>query len=346
MSTPRPLPERDLAEITLLAEDDLRVLEGARIFVTGGTGFIGTWLVEALLAADRELGLRLGLTLLTRDPSGYRHRRPHVAGDGRVTLLEGDVRIFTASEPHDFVVHAATPTSTAHTPTERSALYANIVHGMERVLEAASAWGCPRLLFTSSGAVYGRQPADVLRVSEDHPSGPDPLSTEMTYHEGKRAAELQGALSTEAAQVDVVVARLFAFVGPLLPIDAHFAIGNFIRDALDGGPVVVEGDGTPVRSYQYAIDLVAWLLAILIRGEPGRAYNVGSNEVVDVATVAKAVAEEAGALEVEIRGRSERTEPPERYVPDCERARRELGVANTVVLSDAIRRTIAWHRNS
>ena len=140
MSTPRPLPERDLAEITLLAEDDLRVLEGARIFVTGGTGFIGTWLVEALLAADRELGLRLGLTLLTRDPSGYRHRRPHVAGDGRVTLLEGDVRIFTASEPHDFVVHAATPTSTAHTPTERSALYANIVHGMERVLEAASAW--------------------------------------------------------------------------------------------------------------------------------------------------------------------------------------------------------------
>ena len=61
MSTPRRLPERDLAEITTLAEDDLSALEGARIFVTGGTGFIGTWLVEALLAADRELGLRLGL---------------------------------------------------------------------------------------------------------------------------------------------------------------------------------------------------------------------------------------------------------------------------------------------
>ncbi len=346
MSTPRRLPERDLAEITTLAEDDLSALEGARIFVTGGTGFIGTWLVEALLAADRELGLRLGLTLLTRDSSGYRHRRPHVAGDGRVTLLEGDVRMFTESEPHDFVVHAATPTSAAHTPAERSALYANIVHGMERVLEVASAWGCPRLLFTSSGAVYGRQPPDLLRVSEDHPSGPDPLSTEMTYHEGKRAAELQGALSTEAAQVDVVVARLFAFVGPLLPTDAHFAIGNFIRDALDGGPVVVEGDGTPVRSYQYATDLVVWLLAILNRGEPGRAYNVGSNEVVDVATVAKAVAEATGTLEVEIRGRSERTELPERYVPDCERACLELGVANTVVLSEAIRRTLAWHRTN
>ena len=346
MSTPRRLPERDLAEITTLAEDDLSALEGARIFVTGGTGFIGTWLVEALLAADRELGLRLGLTLLTRDSSGYRHRSPHVAGDGRVTLLEGDVRMFTESEPHDFVVHAATPTSAAHTPAERSALYANIVHGMERVLEVASAWGCPRLLFTSSGAVYGRQPPDLLRVSEDHPSGPDPLSTEMTYHEGKRAAELQGALSTEAAQVDVVVARLFAFVGPLLPTDAHFAIGNFIRDALDGGPVVVEGDGTPVRSYQYATDLVVWLLAILNRGEPGRAYNVGSNEVVDVATVAKAVAEATGTLEVEIRGRSERTELPERYVPDCERACLELGVANTVVLSEAIRRTLAWHRTN
>ncbi len=346
MSTPPPLPERDLAEVTLLAEDDLRVLEGARIFMTGGTGFVGTWLVEALLTADRGLDLRLGLTLLTRDAVAYRRRRPHVAGDERVTLLEGDVRTFTAPEHHDLVVHAATPTSAARTPAERSALYANIVHGMERVLEVASAWGCRRLLFTSSGAVYGRQPPDLLRVSEDHPSGPDPLSTEMTYHEGKRAAELQGALSTEAAQVDVVVARLFAFVGPLLPTDAHFAIGNFIRDALDGGPVVVEGDGTPVRSYQYATDLVVWLLAILNRGEPGRAYNVGSNEVVDVATVAKAVAEAAGTLEVEIRGRSERTELPERYVPDCERACQELGVANTVVLSEAIRRTLAWHRTN
>ena len=345
MSTPRRLPERDLAEITTLAEDDLSALEGARIFVTGGTGFIGTWLVEALLAADRELGLRLGLTLLTRDSSGYRHRSPHVAGDGRVTLLEGDVRMFTESEPHDFVIHAATPTSAARTPAERSALYANIVHGMERVLEVASAWGCPRLLFTSSGAVYGRQPPDLLRVSEDHPSGPDPLSTEMTYHEGKRAAELQGALSTEAAQVDVVVARLFAFVGPLLPIDAHFAVGNFIRDALAGGPVVVEGDGSPFRSYQYAADLVVWMLALLVRGEPGRAYNVGSQDAISIADLADLVARVVGdGVAVDVRGTPVDGQPAERYIPDCQRAEVELHVRNSVPLAEALARTATWHR--
>jgi dTDP-glucose 4,6-dehydratase len=131
----------------------------------------------------------------------------------------------------------------------------------------------------------------------------------------------------------------------MLPNAAHFAIGNFIRNALDGGPVVVEGDGTPIRSYQYAVDLVVWLLALLVRGEPGRAYSVGSREAVDVATVAQAVAEAAGDLSVDIRGRTKGQEPPERYLPDCERARRALGVVNIAELAEAIRRTIVRNPN-
>jgi len=343
MSTPRPLPERDLAEIMMLAEDDLRELEGTRIFITGGTGFVGTWLVEALLAADRQFGLRLGLTLLTRDPTAYGHRRPHVARDERVTLHEGDVRTFTAPQRHDLVVHAGTTTSMARTSAEQSDLYSNIVHGMERVLDQAAAWGRPRLLFTSSGAIYGRQPPDLLLTPEGHPGGPDPLSTATTYHEAKRVAELQAALAIESGDVDTIIGRLYAFVGPLLPVNAHFAVGNFIRDALNGGPVVVEGDGTPMRSYQYATDLVVWLVAMLVRGEPGRAYNVGSDEAIDIFALAGLVATVVNeSIRVEVRGTPDLTKPAERYVPDCRRAWEELGLENRVVLSDAVDRTVSW----
>ena len=344
MTSSRPLPDRDLAEITTLAEDDLRKLEGARIFVTGGTGFVGTWLVEALLAADKKFGLRLGVTMLTRDQAGYRHRCAHVAGDERVTLLEGDVRTFTAPGHHDLIVHAAASTATARTPGERLDIYGSIVSGMERVIEMASSWGRPRLLLTSSGAVYGTQPPDLSLTPEGYLGGPDPLDTAMTYHGAKRAAELRSALATESGVVDVVVARLFAFVGPLLPIDQHFAVGNFIRDALTGGPIQVEGDGTPFRSYQYAGDLVRWMVRLLVSGEPGRAYNVGSSNAISIGDLARVVADVAGGgLDVRIACVPDPDRLASRYVPDTSLAKEELGLVNEVDLAESIRRTLDWN---
>lgn len=319
---------------------DWEALRGASLLVTGGTGFFGGWLLEALTRFNAALDLRLSVTVLTRDPDGFRARRPRLAGDPAVALLRGDVlALEPQGRPFTHVVHAATAASAQLNADAPRVMFETIVEGTRRVLEVTRRAGARRLLFTSSGAVYGRQPPALTHVPEDHPGGPDPLSPGSAYGEGKRAAELLCALAGAAHGFDAVIARCFAFAGPYLPLDAHFAIGNFVRDALAGGPIRVGGDGTPYRSYLYGADLAAWLVALLVRGRPARAYHVGSEAALSVrelaGTVARVLRVERG---VEVARAPVPGAPAERYVPSTRRAREELGLAETFALEESIER--------
>ena len=336
----------DLDFILEVAEEDIRQLDGLRLFVTGGTGFVGTWLLEALVWSTHRRRAGPVMEVLTRDPAVFKARSPHLTGASCVDLLQGDVCEPIATNGRaDAIFHAATPASREFNEQSPRLMVDTIVDGMRNVLSVAAAAGQPRLLFTSSGAVYGRQPSEVTHLVEDSMTAPDQMSVGNAYHEGKRLAELLGAIATDEGAADVVTGRLFAFVGPHLPIDAHYAVGNFIRDALAGGPVVVEGDGSPFRSYQYAADLVVWMLALLVRGEPGRAYNVGSQDAISIADLAELVARVVGdGVPVDVRGTPVDGQPAQRYVPDCQRAEVELHVCNSVPLAEALERTATWHR--
>src|SRR5690606_5402235 len=134
--------------------------------------------------------------------------------------------------------------------------------------------GAHSMLMLSSGAVYGKLRAEIMQVSEGYVGGPDLLEPYYTYSESKRMAELLCAIYARQSGIRIPVARLFAFVGPRLPLDAHFAVGNFIRDALAGNTIKVNGDGAAIRSYLYAAEMTVWLLAVLMKGQSARAYNV------------------------------------------------------------------------
>lgn len=313
-------------------------LKGRRIFLTGGSGFFGCNLLEAYTKAwDRER-LNGVISVLTRDPAAFRLKAPHLAGHPGVEIMEGDLRNcdFGASS-WDLVIHAAVEYGEPLDLLERN------LQATRRVLELAHRWGTRRVLFTSSGAVYGPQPPGLSHLVEDFGGAP-PLTATSAYGEAKRASELLGLLHGERHGYDFLIARGFAFLGPWLPLAGFSAVGNFIGDALAGRPIQVKGDGRPYRSYLHGEDLADWLWTILLRGVHGRPYNVGSGEAICIADLARRVRDLlAPGLEVRVALEPGQDLPP-RYVPSVERARMELGLEPRMGLDEAILRTAAWNR--
>ncbi|MBI3144816.1 MAG: NAD-dependent epimerase/dehydratase family protein [Pseudogulbenkiania sp.] len=341
----RALPPSDLHHILAHTDGVWDALRGKSIFITGGTGFIGTWLVESLLYANEQLSLNCRVTLLSRNPDRFTASFPHIAASRSVQLVKGDVRDFPADIGRfDFIIHAATDVADPVGANSYLNVFEVNVDGTRRVLELARASGSQGVLLTSSGAVYGRQPPTLPAVSEDYPGAPDSLALNAAYGLGKRAAEWLTVAHHKAHGVPTKIARCFAFVGPHLPLDKQFAIGNFIRDAMQNETIRISGDGTPVRSYLYAADLAIWLWTILVHGRSVEAYNVGSDQELSIAELASVVAEvchSTGGVSIAKQAIPEL--PVERYVPAIDKARNELGLRVWVELKDAISRTVNWH---
>jgi nucleoside-diphosphate-sugar epimerase len=320
-------------------------LRGARIFITGGTGFFGKWLLESLLWANDKLDLDCRVTVLTRHPDLFKSNAPHLSGHQAVSVLNGDVRTFNfPSGTFTHIIHAATDASAKLNAENPLLMLDTIIEGTRHTLDLAKLCGVKKILLTSSGAVYGKQPPDMTHIPEDYNGAPDPLDPNSAYGEGKRLAEHLCALYADS-NLEIKIARCFAFVGPYLPLDIHFAIGNFIRDAMNGSPITIKGDGTPYRSYLYAADLATWLWTILLQGASLKPYNVGSRNSISIAELAATVAGEfQNEIRVVIQGIPDPKMPASRYVPDTQRAEKELGLQETFSLQDGITRTKDWYK--
>jgi dTDP-glucose 4,6-dehydratase len=320
-------------------------MRGQRLFITGGTGFFGCWLLESFCHINHALGLNASATVLTRNPAHFRAKAPHVASDPHVQLLAGDVRDFRFPDgTFPFVIHAATAASARQATEAPLEMLSTIVAGTERALQFAATHETVRFLLTSSGAVYGKQPASMTHVPEDYAGCPDPLDPASVYAEGKRMAELLCSLYQKTKRIECAIARCWAFCGPHLPLDAHFAVGNFIGNVLEGKPIQIQGDGTPRRSYLYAADLAIWLWAMLFRAPALVPINLGSEEDLSILDIAQKVAKVLNpSMAIHVARVPVPGAAPSRYVPAVRRAKELLGLQQIVGLEEAIRRTAAWH---
>ena len=337
---PLAISEEDLQRChDVLGISSWRALTGQSIFIAGGTGFIGKWLLATLLDANVKLGLDCRITVLSRDPGAFQRAWPAVAG--RVNWIAGDVRDFSIiKERFDVIVHAATDVAMNVSPQD---VFSTCLYGTHHLLEMASQCGASRFLLVSSGAIYGPLPTGMTHVPETHLGGPDPLLATSAYGEGKRVSEWLCAQASVNG-LEVKIARVFALVGPHLPLDKHFAIGNFLQAAIAGKQIVIKGDGTPFRSYMYAADMAAWLWAVLIRGSRARAYNVGSEDSLSILDLAERVSNIFGCrLPISTRQQQQPGAATMHYVPNTARTRLELKLPAAMTLQEAIVRTASWY---
>jgi dTDP-glucose 4,6-dehydratase len=319
-------------------------LQGASILVTGGTGFVGTWLVESFLRLNRAAGLGAKMVVLTRDVEAYKAGASHLVSDPRLFIQVGDLGVagsFNGLEGITHVIHAGSDVNRLLGPRESLKALNVLDQGTEWLLEAAQSWPVKRFLYISSAAVYGR-PRDGALMTEDCSNCGTTPGPESAYGLGKRIAELRVCLHASSQNYEAVIARLGAFLGPMIPLAGGFAAGNFMADALAGRRIQVRGDGTAMRCYQYPTDLAVWLWTILLRGKPGEAYNVGGEVAVSVRELAECVGRAAGNLGVDILGQPVPGRPSDRYCPPVEKAIYELGLENRIGLEEAIQRTLSW----
>jgi len=314
------------------------------IFVTGGTGFFGVWLQLSFLQADKLLRLNARMIVLSRNKERFYSKYPFLQSNPAIKIIEGDIVDFEfPEEPIDYIIHAATEASVKLNLESPIKMFDVTVLGTKRVLDLAINKNVTSLLLTSSGAAYGVQPSNITYIEETYMGGPIPTDPGAMYGEGKRMSEALCSAYQRSHNLNVKIARCYAFVGPLLPLDSHFAAGNFLKNVLEGERIEIQGDGTPYRSYLYAADLVIWLWTILIEGKSNYIYNVGSDQAMTIEELAHLVVEISGKnTEVVVIG-EKTNKPPSRYVPSIERAREELKLQVFTDIRSALSKTLSFY---
>lgn len=350
----KPVASADLEFVSSKVKSlcNLDEFKNESILLSGGTGFFGKWLSQSLAKLNDDFSLGNRVTLVTRDAQKSRSEQPWLAARSDFEFVQSDIRHFQGTDKFTTIIHGAASASQSLNDKRPDEMLSVITEGSQRVLEIAKSSQARRVQFISSGAVYGAQPLDLDFVSESDFHLGEQNNAHGAYGEAKRAAELAMSRAAAEAGFCLSIPRCFAFVGPYLPLDSHFAAGNFIYSVLNSQPIDIKGDGTPLRSYLYAADLSIWLLVQLIQVKQVEVCNVGSQSAVSIAQLANAVHKvgceffpERLSLDtpVKIAGIPQPGKLPSRYLPSVTRARTMFKLEEWTGLEDAIRKTIRWH---
>ena len=315
---------------------NLEHLRNKSIFITGGTGFFGYWLLNLLNILNQE-GFGISATLLSREPDRFLTDNPlYRDAASWLKWVRGDVESYKFPEgSFDLFIHGAANTK-PESADKQIPVFESIVFGTKRVLEHAHVSSARRFLLISSGAVYGEVPEGTDFISEDVTTSPVTNLPQNAYGEGKRAAEMLGCCYAFEKGIEVVMARCFAFTG--YGIGGHLVLGLLIKQALNNAEIVINGSGKARRSFLHGRDLSIWLLKLLVDGSNGEIYNVGSDEAYSILGLGELVRDElAPGKKINVLG-AQKKEQRMNYIPSVAKAR-SLGLDVWTSLKDAIKET-------
>jgi nucleoside-diphosphate-sugar epimerase len=360
------VPEEDLRSILEWTPPSLwRALDGKNLFITGGTGFIGKWLLETLAYAIKVFQLKTQVVVLTRSSASFLQQNPVFCDRKNFQLLEADllaghVPALTLPYPIHLVIHGAAETNLHQPGVNPAAIFDALALGTRHILDFCTAQKIEKFLLLSSGAIYGEKFIEEApqTLSEDSPLLNRmglPTTPSTAYASGKFFAENMTTHYSTQFGLNTVIARCFAFAGPHLPLDSHYALGNFINDTLHQRSIVIKGSGQSLRSYLYTADLAAALFKILVHGLSGKIYNVGSDQAISIRDLAELVSERAQFVGITsfknahaVTVLNQRPSPSHRdsaYLPNIDLLKSELNFKIHTPLESAIQKSLLWANN-
>lgn len=318
-------------------------LRGQSVSVVGGLGFSGTWVAEMVAALNDKFGAGIRLHLIGREPQKWiaQHARLH---RDDISLQAVDIRsAFEFAHDTTLVIHAAGIADPRIHASDPQLVYQSTLFGLDNALAATNRLeNIQRFVLMSSGLVTG-QTAHLSPLSETEVGRLEFRRLHNLYAEVRRAAEAIANSYASQFRLPVSTVRAFTFLGPFQPVDAPWAVNNFIRDALSGKEIRIHGAGSSRRSYLYGSDAAAWLLQSALRGKDGAVYNLGGDEAIAHAQAAEWVRERV-TPEPKILVRTHGKEDPRSsdFFPDVAFTKSELGVQQAIDVRTAIARTLGW----
>ena len=333
------IPEFDKVEVLEEIGDLWLQFKKASILLLGGTGFIGTWITNCLQEANKVYNLDLNLILFTRSPVDAVKRNPNLM-DKNVQLIKLDLiknTHFSLDLEFNFFIHGATDSTFSNVTSESSPQ--SSIRGAHLILNSVNSSVFTRGIHLSSGAVFPRQiNSSVGQLESEFFEKIDHLTE---YGKAKYQTENLFRCKSNSERFQVANPRLFTFFGPGIPLDRHFAVGNFLRNAMNKEPIVVNGNPDTVRSYMYPTDLIVWIIKLLLNPSSST-LNFGSDIPITMADLATKINDVTGNKGIQFRGNSE---PMSIYFPSTIKARQHLSVRQSVMFEEGIERWVNWLSN-
>ena len=315
---------------------DLTKLKNTNIFITGGTGLFGKLFLETFLFLNDTLDTNIKIIVLTRNYEKFISHYSQFVNEN-IKFINGDIRNFNMDCYNiDYVIHAAASVDPILEKENPDEMFSIIVDGTKYLLDKIKSYNVKRILFTSSGAVYGKQPYNLKYISEDFKCSPDSIYGKAKYISENILLD---------SNIDTIITRCYALVGPYLNLKIHYAIGNFILDCIEKRDITIKGDGTPLRSYLYTSDLIIWLLTALLKSDSNEIYNVGSIKEISIFDLAQLVTNQFSyETKINVLSKKNIGIAPSIYLPNNNKIISKLSVAENYSLENMIKRTIEWNQ--
>ena len=311
----------------------------ASLLVIGGSGFFGKSILDAYRRGLLEQWCIKSILIIARKAESLKESNPELISDS-IKLINADISSCLELPRADYIIHAAASTDAANYINRPDIEKKNIQEGTYNFCRLVEKFCIDsKILYISSGAVYGKQPVDVEHITEENSYlDLESLDTHKKgYAASKRDSE-SAIMKLGDRGLQVSIARCFAFVGKYLPRNQHFAIGNFIEDGLNSRSIQARGVRPTYRSYMYADDLVDWMMTILkSASNTCEVFNLGSDESISIHNLAYIISER---FSVGISAQPYKFQDSDKYIPSIKKARNKLGLKLNYRLTDAIDQTI------